>query len=121
MTNENEQWKLEGNCNLEIIKLKKMLKEAKIPFEYIYLINRDKIYPAHQIIIKGKTNKILCDAVQNFFSYGNEKDLIEIRGALTEEENEMDCVLGYLSAKEVFKRFKYCYEHNTSVYRKEEN
>lgn len=33
----------------------------------------------------------------------------------------IDDVLGYLTAEEVFKRFKYCYKHNTSVYRKEEN
>ena len=35
---------------------------------------------------------------------------------LTEEENKNDSVLGYLSAKKVFERFKYCYEHKTKIY-----
>ena len=26
-------------------------------------------------------------------------------------------ILGYLTAEEVFKRFLYCYEHNSSIYR----
>ena len=38
-------------------------------------------------------------------------------GGLTEEEEEFDSVLGWLSSEEVFKRFKYCYEHNTKVYK----
>ena len=37
-------------------------------------------------------------------------------GALTEEEMKNDDVLGFLTAEEVFKRFKYCYENNTNVY-----
>lgn len=42
-------------------------------------------------------------------------------GGLTEEEMEYDSVLGYLTAEEVFKRFKYCWEHQTSVYKEENN
>ena len=38
-----------------------------------------------------------------------------------EKEEEDDSVLGYLTAEEVFKRFKYCYEHKTSTYKKENN
>ena len=41
-------------------------------------------------------------------------------GGLTEEEEEYDSVLGYLTAEEVFKRFKYCWEHQTSAYREDE-
>lgn len=37
-------------------------------------------------------------------------------GGLTIEEQEHDRVLGYLTADEVFKRFKYCYEHNSNYY-----
>ena len=48
--------------------------------------------------------------------YGNENDLLEIMGGLTEEELKYDSVLGNLTAEEVFKRFKYCYENNTSIY-----
>lgn len=38
---------------------------------------------------------------------------------LTEEERETDSVLGNLTAEEVFKRFKYCYENDTAVYKAE--
>ena len=37
-------------------------------------------------------------------------------GAMTKEELEQDGVLGRLTAEEVFKRFKYCWEHQTSEY-----
>lgn len=30
-------------------------------------------------------------------------------------------VLGHLTAEEVFKRFKYCWEHQTSVYKEEKD
>jgi hypothetical protein len=99
----------------EILKLKTMLEDAKIPFLF-----KDDMYngykkPSYQIeIIKNGIR--LCDAVQNYGSYGEEKDLIEIMGGLTYEENKKDSVLGYLTADDVFKRFKYCYENNTSIY-----
>lgn len=115
----------------EILKLKEMLEKANIPFKFtddlfntksIHIELRQQIqdlikdqYPAYSIQII-KNSKVLCDAIENTLSYGNEEDLLEIMGGLTEEEQENDSVLGYLTAKEVFKRFKYCYEHSTSVY-----
>lgn len=124
----------------EIFRLKKMLEEANIPFKFtddlfntksIHIELRQQIqdailrqqiqdaikdqYPAYSIQII-KNGKVLCDAVEHTLSYGNKEDLLEIMGGLTEEEQENDSVLGYLTAKEVFKRFKYCYEHSTSVY-----
>jgi len=57
------------------------------------------------------------DGVQHSGSYGEDQNLIEIMGALTKEEGESDSVLGYLTAEEVFKRFKYCYNHKTTVYK----
>lgn len=112
----------------EIFKLKAMLEKANIPFTftanalspnkigYIYyrLLSPDS-YPAYQIWL----NKDV-DVIQHHWSYGNEQDLLEIMGGLTVEENERCPVLGYLTAEEVFKRFKYCYENNTSIYKKEE-
>ena len=115
----------------EILKLKTMLEKANIPFEFtddffntksipievkqqIQDLIKDQ-YPAYNIMI-CKNGKHLCDAIQNTLSYGNKQDKIEIGGALTVEESEKDTVLGYLTAEEVFKRFKYCYEHNTNVY-----
>lgn len=115
----------------EIFRLKKMLEEANIPSKFtddlfntksIHIELRQQIqdaikdqYPAYSIQII-KNGKVLCDAVEHTLSYGNKEDLLEIMGGLTEEEQENDSVLGYLTAKEVFKRFKYCYEHSTSVY-----
>lgn len=115
----------------EILKLKAKLEKAKIPFEFtddmfntksIPIQTREKIkdlikdqYPAYSIVII-KNGIILCDAVEHTASYGNKSDKIEIAGALTAEEKENDEVLGYLTANEVFKRFKYCYKHNTSIY-----
>ena len=118
----------------EILKLKRMLEGANIPFEftddfwginklekngkispYLGELFRNK-YPAYQIRLGN-----LADAIEHDGSYGNSQDLLEIMGGLTEEEEEHGRVLGYLTAEEVFKRFKYCYEHNTSTYKKENN
>ena len=62
----------------------------------------------------------LCDAVCHNFSYGNEDDLLEIMGAVTEEETEEGSVLGYLTPEEVAERFEYCYRNNTEIYREED-
>lgn len=94
----------------EILKLKKMLEDAKIPFEW------KELHGGYQIRLN-----VLIDAIQHFGSYGQEKDLIEIMGALTKEEEERDGVLGYLTAEEVFKRFQYCYKYHTAVYKEKNN
>ena len=92
-----------------INKLAQLLDEADIPY------TRNPIWDGEQIRIGT-----LCDAVYHNFSYGNEDDLLEIMGALTEEEAENDSVLGWLTPEEVAERFVYCYKHNTSTYREEE-
>lgn len=74
----------------EILKLKEMLEEANIPFTFT-----DDYFGAKKWA---------------------ESDQLEIMGAMTKEEQEQDGVLGRLTAEEVFKRFKYCYEHQTSEY-----
>jgi len=108
---------------LEILKLKRMLEKAKIPFKFNDDFFNGYKKPSYQIIIYDKKNKKtkLCDVIYHFGSYGYEQNLLEIMGALTDDERENDSVLGYLTADEVFKRFKYCYEHNTNIYVKEEN
>lgn len=115
----------------EMLKLKQMLEEANIPFTFTDDFFRVKAwvkysaeyaqryrdhYPAYQIRLG-----YLADAIEHCYSYGNEQDKLEIMGALTKEEEEYDSVLGYLTAEEVFKRFKYCWEHQTSVYKEEED
>ena len=93
----------------EIIKLHEMLKKANIPHIF------KEYLEGYQIIIV-ENNIVLCDCVINRISYGHEKGLLEIYGALTEKEYEEDEVLGYLNAEEVFKRFEYCYRNNTCIY-----
>ena len=109
----------------EILRLKEMLEKANIPFEFTddffgakrtanKFLSTRRFYPAYQI----RLNKYL-DVIEHFGSYGQENDLLEIMGGLTIEELENDSVLGFLTAEEVFKRFKYCYENNTSIYKEE--
>lgn len=100
----------------EIFKLKELLEKGNIPFEF------KDIYDGYQIIIKNKNNFRIADAVEHNFSYGNEEDLLEIMGGLTEKEeinSSLGGVLGWLSSEEVFKRFKYCHENNTGIYKEE--
>lgn len=97
----------------EILKLKEMLEEAGIPFTFTETYRKQ--CPAYQIRLGG-----FADVIQHRGSYGNERDLLEIMGGLTEEEMDYDSVLGYLTAEEVFKRFKYCWEHQTGIYREDE-
>jgi hypothetical protein len=91
-----------------IDKLAKLLDEAGVPY------TRKPIWDGEQIRIE-----VLCDAVCHNFSYGNENDLLEIIGAVTEEECEFSDVLGFLTPEEVAKRFEYCYHNNTDTYREE--
>lgn len=118
----------------EIFRLKKMLEEANIPFEFtddlfhakdkvsrggLDYIRFNSFYPSYQIKIykNGAKEERICDVIQHYGSYGNQQDLLEIMGGLTEEEQENDSVLGYLTAEEVFKRFKQCYENGCSTYK----
>lgn len=103
----------------EIFKLKKMLEEADIPFvfddfSFEHPFTKQKGY---QIIINLDGDDRV-DAVQHYASYGERHDLLEIMGGLTKKECRTNGVLGYLTAEEVFKRFKYCYKNKTSVYLK---
>lgn len=101
---------------LEILKLKQMLEDEKIPFEFNDDFFGGYKQPSYQIIVFDKNNQKLCDAIYHFGSYGYEQGLLEIMGGLTAKERENDSVLGHLTANEVFKRFKYCYENNTDTY-----
>lgn len=94
----------------EIFKLKKMLEREKIPFEFL----KFDVMSGYQIRLNEN-----CDVIERIGSYGEKQDLLEIMGAMTKEEMMCDSVLGYLSAKEVFKRFKYCYENNTNIYKEQ--
>ena len=94
----------------EIFKLKNMLKDANIPFEWA---NTSDIMDVdgYRILLTPE-----IDAVETDASCGGKENKLEIQGALTREELENDSVLGWLTAEEVFKRFKYCFENGTSIY-----
>lgn len=86
----------------EILKLKEMLESAKIPFGF------KKLHGGYHIVYTADSNKRICSVIEHDFSYGREKDLLEIQGLMTKEELEetQDTVLGYLTAAEVFQRIK---------------
>ena len=104
----------------EIFKLKVMLDNANIPYEFIdkSLVMDDMLMnPFYQIIVyepifNQKEEIIeLISVIQGYCTYGNKEDLLEIAGCLTEKEINRDSVLGFLTAKDVFKRIeKHYYE-----------
>ena len=117
----------------EIFKLKEMLEKAEIPYifidrfeedrklmknnEYLNEYLKDKEY--YQILLFNDfrevmehyntykvfdNEKIIISIVQGYGTYGEEDDLLEIMGLLTEEEEKIDDVTGYLTAEDVFNR-----------------
>jgi len=85
----------------EILKLKNMLEKAEIPFEF------SELFRGYHIVYPNSQFKE-CSVIEHDYSYGREKDLLEIKGLMTKKEKkkEKDDVLGYLSAEEVFNRIK---------------
>ena len=117
----------------EIFKLKEMLEIAEIPYifidrfeedrklmknnEYLNEYLKDKEYYQillfddfrevieHYDVYKVFNNeKRIISIVQGYRTYGEEDDLLEIMGLLTEEEEKIDSVTGYLTAEDVFNR-----------------
>ena len=86
----------------EIFKLKKMLEAENIPFEFRFM--PDLI--GFQISYPKSGDERVCSIIENAHSYGNERNLLEIMGLLTDEELEYDSVAGGLSAENVFERIK---------------
>ncbi len=82
-------------------KLKKLLDEAEIPYETDYIPqagNKQIAYPSH--------SDRVCSVVHGPWSYGGAFGHLEIMGLLTPEEKELDDVVGWLTADEVFGRIK---------------
>lgn len=98
----------------EIFKLKVMLDTANIPYEFI-----DRSYSSinyksilFQIIVYNPNPEDATDpdrlisVIQGNGTHGAEQDLLEIMGCLTTREEKYDSVVGYLTAKEVYKRIR---------------
>lgn len=101
---------MENKKYSEIFKLASMLQSANIPFSF------DSLWGGYQVNLENDNDELLADAIEHAYSCGGKEDLLEIMGGLSEDEGGEDDILGYLTAEEVFKRFKYCYENNTSIY-----
>ena len=94
--------------DMEIFKLEKLLKEAKVEYE---LENRTMIpsRPFFQIgcpQIDSINHDRYISIIQGPGTYGYEDNRLEIMGLLTEEEEKYDSVVGNLTAEEVFARIK---------------
>lgn len=85
----------------EIFKLKSMLEENHIPFEWL---EHNDLRNGYQICYPEKDGKCVCSVIEHSFSYGSQEDLLEIQGLLTADEEECDSVLGNLTADDVFQR-----------------
>ena len=116
MTKSSQKYK-------EIFKLKKMLENAKIPFDFIigfgYPEEIRKMYPLicehYQICYPSEKDRWIS-VIEGLGTYGGDFDKLEIMGGLTPLESyqkyttEEDEVIGYLTAKNVFNRIKNHYE-----------
>ena len=63
----------------EIFKLKSLLEENHIPFEWI---EHNDFRKGYQICYPAKSEKRVCSVIEHSFSYGSQKDLLEIQGLL---------------------------------------
>lgn len=92
----------------EILKLNTMLDNAKIPHRMHRLDDGwQVIYNPHH------PDFWVADAIETYYSYGVDDDLLELAGGLlTEEELKYDSMVGGLTAKDVFERIsKHWEEH----------
>jgi hypothetical protein len=97
----------------EIFKLKSMLEENHIPFEWI---EHNDLRNGYQICYPEKDGKRVCSVIEHSFSYGSQEDLLEIQGLLTADEEKCDSVLGNLTAGDVFQRILSHWEKTKRIY-----
>lgn len=92
----------------EILKLKDMLDEHNIPYEYEKK-PRDALSALfgvgarHHIEVPNRKNLVIS-IIQGTGTYGAEDDLLEIMGLLTNEEAKLGQVVGWLAADDVLQR-----------------
>lgn len=103
------QFDADGNMLLndrykEILVLDKMLTEAGIPHTI------EQFYDGWQLFYPEDGENCVMDTIEHYGSYGRAADRLEIMGLLTPEEAEIDEVVGWLTAQDVFERIKKHYE-----------
>lgn len=91
----------------EILKLDRMLDEAGIYHELF------RILDGWGVIYYGHGDDYVADAVQHYASYGGPADKLEIMGLCDEDCG--DSVQGWLTAENVFDRWKRHWESMTNV------
>lgn len=124
----------------EIFKLKEMLEIAEIPYIFIDRLEEDRKLMKNNEYLKDKeyyqillfddfrevmehydvykvfnNEKRIISIVQGYGTYGEEDDLLEIMGLLTEEEEKIDSVTGYLTAEDVFNRIVKYFKNKSEV------
>lgn len=98
---------------LEIIKLRNLLLKNNIEHEYEVEMKThgDVMFGLgtrqHIAIYEGE-NRVIS-VIYGRGTFGYNMGLLEIMGLLTEDEEEIDSVVGYLSAENVFNRIKKYY------------
>lgn len=88
----------------EIMRLALKLKKWNVPFDFFSL---KEPFKGFHICYPNKENTV-CSVIEHDYSYGHEDDLLEIKGLVSDKEQELnnDDVLGYLTADEVYRRIK---------------
>jgi hypothetical protein len=82
----------------EIIKLDRLLQLKEIPHTF------ERLMDGWQICYPTKGGSRVVSVIEHHGSYGNERDLLEIMGLLTPEEEQDDEVVGYLTSQNVYER-----------------
>lgn len=90
----------------EMMRLANMLGCANIPYDM------GESFSGLHICYPNAEN-VVCSVIQHSFSYGGRDGKLEIMGLLTDEEEEYDSVVGWLSAENVFERISKHFQNNT--------
>lgn len=93
----------------EIFRLAKMLKDAKIPFDFYEMAPKAKRFIPeweHYHINYPSRDDWTISVIEGFGSYGEQDDKLELMGGLTPDELEENDVVGWLTAEEAFERIE---------------
>ena len=95
----------------EILKLKTMLEEAGIVFDFYPRKELHDEWDGYQICYPADQGRV-CSVIEGALTYGGLCDRLEIMGLLTKEERKDGTVKGWLTAEDVFARIKKHWEEN---------
>lgn len=95
----------------EILKLKTMLEEAGIVFDFYHRKDMHDEWGYYQICYPADAGRV-CSVIEGALTYGGVCDRLEIKGLLTKEECKYGIVKGWLTAEDVFARIKKHWEGN---------